>query len=47
MLYHGPVRVPADAMPGKTTFEVRLSPESKLKSLPTAIEVKLVEETKR
>jgi hypothetical protein len=42
MLYHGPVRVPSDALPGKAVIRVELSEQSALKSLATDIEVKLV-----
>ncbi len=46
MLYHGPVRVPADARPGKATIRVELSSKSKFKSYPTDIEVTLVKADK-
>jgi hypothetical protein len=42
MLHHGPVRVPADATPGKAIVRVELPPESKFNSAPTDIEVELV-----
>jgi hypothetical protein len=42
MLYHGPVRVPADARPGKAKFVCELSKKSALTSLPTEVEVVLV-----
>ena len=42
MLYHGPVRVPVDARPGKATIRVELSNTSEFKSFPTDIEVTLV-----
>jgi hypothetical protein len=42
MLYHGPVRVPEDARPGKAVVRVELTKESKFASLPTDIEVELV-----
>jgi hypothetical protein len=42
MLYHGPVRVPADARPGKAKFVCELSKKSALTSLPTDVEVELV-----
>ena len=42
MLYHGPVRVPAEARPGKAVVRVELAKESQLKSLATDIEVELV-----
>jgi hypothetical protein len=44
MLYHGPVRVPADAAAGKAIVRVRLMDLSKYKSIPTDIEVELVSE---
>jgi hypothetical protein len=47
MLYHGPVRVPADARPGKATIRVELSSESQFKSFPTDIEVTLVKADKK
>jgi hypothetical protein len=42
MLYHGPVRVPADAQPGKATVRVELPQSSRYQSLPTDIAVELV-----
>ena len=42
MLYHGPVRVPAEARPGKAVVRVELAKESQLQSLATDIEVDLV-----
>lgn len=42
MLYHGPVRVPEDARPGKAVVRMELSEQSKFESLPTDIEVMLV-----
>jgi hypothetical protein len=42
MLYHGPVRVPSDARPGKAVVRVELAKDSKFQSLATDIEVKLV-----
>jgi hypothetical protein len=41
MLYHGPVRVPADARPGKAIVRVELASDSKYRSLPTDIVVEL------
>jgi hypothetical protein len=41
MLYHGPVRVPADARPGPATVRVELPKESKHRSLATDIAVLL------
>ena len=43
MLYHGPVRVPEDARPGKAIIRVELAEQSQFKSFPTDIEVTLVE----
>jgi hypothetical protein len=43
MLYHGPVRVPEDAQVGKAVVRVQLSEESEFRSIPTNIEVVLVE----
>ncbi len=43
MLYHGPVRVPADARPGIAFVRVELTDESSFKSLPTDIQVQLTE----
>jgi hypothetical protein len=42
MLYHGPVRVPADARPGKAVVRVEFPEGSKYPSLPTDITVELV-----
>ena len=42
MLYHGPVRVPAEARVGKAVVRVELGKKSALQSLPTDIEVELV-----
>ena len=42
MLYHGPVRVPADAQLGKAIVRVELPKESKYQSLATDIVVELV-----
>jgi hypothetical protein len=42
MLHHGPVRVPADAQPGKAVIRVELPKDSKLTSAPTDISVELV-----
>jgi hypothetical protein len=44
MLYHGPVRVPAEARVGKAVIRVQLAKESKFQSLATDIEVELVKE---
>ncbi len=43
MLYHGPVRVPADALPGTAIVRVELTKDSVYRSLATDIEVTLVE----
>lgn len=45
MLYHGPVRVPEDARPGKAIVRVELTSESEFKSIPTDIEVELVDDS--
>ena len=42
MLYHGPVRVPEDARPGKAIVRVKLSSTSLYESHPTDIEVTLL-----
>lgn len=42
MIYHGPVRVPTEARPGKAIVRVELAKDSALRSLPTDIEVELV-----
>ncbi len=42
MLYHGPVRAPADARPGKAVVRVTLPAGSKFQALPTDIAVELV-----
>jgi hypothetical protein len=42
MLYHGPVRVPMEARPGKAIVRVELAKESKFRSVATDIEVELV-----
>jgi len=42
MLYHGPVRVPADARPGRAIVRVELIKESAYRSLATDIEVTLM-----
>jgi hypothetical protein len=44
MLYHGPVRVPEDARPGKAIVQVELGKDSRFQALATDIEVKLVKE---
>jgi hypothetical protein len=45
MLYHGPVRVPADAQAGKAIIRVELPEESAFTSIATDIEVKLIKES--
>ena len=42
MLHHGPVRVPADAQPGKAVVRVELPKGSKFTSAATDIQVELV-----
>jgi hypothetical protein len=42
MLYHGPVRVPMEARPGKAIVRVELTKESKFRSVATDLEVELV-----
>jgi hypothetical protein len=44
MLYHGPVRVPDDALPGKAIIRVDLPPDSAFESAATEIEVELLDE---
>ena len=44
MLYHGPVRVPAEARLGKAVVRVALTKESQFQALATDIEVELVKE---
>ena len=39
MLYHGPVRVPADAQPGKATMLVEFPEGGSLRSFATPIPV--------
>jgi hypothetical protein len=45
MLYHGPVRVPAEAHPGKAIVRVEFPEGSTYKSTPTDIVVELVKPT--
>jgi hypothetical protein len=45
MLYHGPVRVPAQARPGKAIVRVEFPEDSSYQSVATDIEVKLVNST--
>jgi hypothetical protein len=47
MLYHGPVRVPAEAHTGKAIIRVELAKGSKYQSRATDIEVELVKETQK
>ena len=42
MLYHGPVRVAADAAVGPAIVRCELSPNSKFKSSPTDIAVEII-----
>jgi hypothetical protein len=42
MIYHGPVRVPTEARPGKAIVRVELAKGSAFQSIPTDIEVELV-----
>jgi hypothetical protein len=42
MLYHGPVRVPAEARPGKAIVRVEFPEGSSHRSVATDIEVELV-----
>jgi len=42
MLHHGPVRVPAEAQPGKAVVRVELPEGSKYTSVPTDLDVELV-----
>lgn len=44
MLCHGPVRVPAEAVPGKAVLRVEFPKGSKFTSRPTDIEVELTKE---
>jgi hypothetical protein len=43
MLYYGPVRVPADARPGKAIVRVEFPKGSSYRSIATDIAVELVE----
>jgi hypothetical protein len=45
MLYHGPVRVPAEAHPGKAIVHVEFPEGSAYQSIATDIEVELVNAT--
>ena len=47
MLYHGPVRVPATARPGKTIIRVEFPEGSTYRSIATDLEVELVHATER
>ena len=42
MLYHGPVRVPAEARPGKAVVRVEFPEGSTFRSVATDIEVDLI-----
>ncbi len=46
MLYYGPVRVPADARPGKAIVRVEFPEGSTFRSSATGIEVDLVKTVK-
>jgi len=46
MLYHGPVRVPAEARPGKAVVRVELTKGSAFQSRATDIEVELVRDNR-
>jgi hypothetical protein len=46
MLYHGPVRVPAGARPGKVIVRVEFPEGSSYRSVATDIEVELAESVK-
>ena len=46
MLYHGPVRVPAEARPCKAIVRVEFPKGSSYRSVPTDIDVELVKLTK-
>ena len=41
MLAHGPVRVPADAKPGKAVMRLEMPATSKFKSDPTELPVEI------
>ncbi|MHC4448838.1 MAG: hypothetical protein ACYS0E_01685 [Planctomycetota bacterium] len=41
MLAHGPVRVPADAMPGKAIMRLEMPASSRLASVPTDLAVEI------
>ena len=45
MLYHGPVRVPAVARPGKAIVSVEFPEGATFRSIATDIEVELVKST--
>ena len=47
MLYHGPVRVPADARPGKAIVRVEFPEGATYQSIATDIAVELVHSTER
>ncbi len=42
MLYHGPVRVPDNAQPGKATMLVEFPKGSKFRCFPTEIPVEIL-----
>ena len=47
MLYHGPVRVPAEARPGKAIIRVEFPEGSTYQSIATDVDVELVNSTER
>jgi hypothetical protein len=47
MLYHGPVRVPANARPGKAIVRVEFPKGSSFRSLATDIDVELITPTEK
>jgi hypothetical protein len=47
MLYHGPVRVPALARPGKAIIRVEFPEKSTYRSIATDIEIELVNSTEK
>jgi hypothetical protein len=46
MLCHGPVRVPADAVPGKALIRFELPTSSEFKAAPTDLEIELAKKEK-
>jgi hypothetical protein len=47
MLYHGPVRAPAEACPGKAIIHVEFPEGSTYQSIATDVDVELVNSTER